>query len=241
MVLARGGAIISARMTTLVLAALFLPISHFGISSTSLRQKLVARLGERGYLGFYSLVSVVAFGWLVIAYRHAPAHLLWVAPLPLRVFLVVVVFVAFALGVIGIATPNPTTVGADALLDRSDIARGVLRITRNPFLWGVALWAFAHVAATGELSSIVLFASVGSLGWIGSFLLDAKKARQHGERWRRFARATSNVPFVAILDGRQRLRLGELGVWRVAIAIAVFVSMFLSHARLFGVPPLPLR
>lgn len=240
MVLARARGIMNTSMTGLVIAALFLPISHFGISSTALREKLVARLGERGYLGLYSFVTVVAFGWLIVAYRHAPAHVLWVTPLLIRAIVVAIVFLAFALVVIGIATPNPTAVGAGALFDRPDVARGVLRITRNPFLWGVGLWALAHIVASGELASTVLFTSIGSLGWIGSLLLDAKKARQYGEQWQRFAQATSNVPFAAILDGRQTLRLGEIGAWRIAIAIAVFVVMFLAHARLFGVAPLPL-
>lgn len=226
-------------MIELVLAALFLPISHFGISSTSLREKLVTRLGERGYLGFYSLVTVIAFGWLIVAYRHAPAALLWITPPALKLVLVAIVFIAFVLIVVGIATPNPTAVGADALLDRPDAARGVLRITRNPFLWGVGLWAIAHILATGEAADILLFASIGTLGWIGSVLLDAKKARQHGTRWQRFASETSNVPFAAVVAGRQRLALGEIGLWRLALAIAIFVGVFLLHGRLFGVTPLP--
>src|SRR5882724_6715542 len=150
-------------MTGLLLAALFLPFSHFGISSTSLRTKLVGSLGERGYLGFYSLVTVVAFGWLIVAYRHAPSTPMWVSPPTLRLLLVAVIFVAFVLVVVGVATPNPTTVGADALFDRNDSVRGIIRVTRNPFLWGVGLWAIAHILATGELASLLLFASIGAL------------------------------------------------------------------------------
>jgi uncharacterized membrane protein len=52
-------------MTMLFLAALFLPLSHFGISSTPLRPILVERLGERPYQGFYSLVSFAALAWLI--------------------------------------------------------------------------------------------------------------------------------------------------------------------------------
>ncbi len=227
-------------MTGLVLAALFLPISHFGISSTSLREKLVARLGERGYMGFYSLVTVIAFGWLIVAYRHASPEPLWYTPPALKLALVVVVFVAFVLVVVGIATPNPTAVGADGLFDRPDAARGILRITRNPFLWGVGLWAIAHILATGEAANLLLFASIGALGWIGSLLLDAKKARQHGARWEPFARATSNLPFAAILQGRQKLVLSEIGIWRLALAIGIFVVFMLAHGSLFGVSPLPM-
>jgi uncharacterized membrane protein len=56
---------------------------------------------------------------------------------------------------------------------------------------------------SGEsVATIVAFGSVGFLGIIGSFVLDAKKARQYVDGWRAFAAATSNVPFLAILHGR---------------------------------------
>ena len=226
-------------MTQLVLAALFLPISHFGISSTPLRAALVRRLGERGYLAFYSLVTIVAFSWLVIAYRHAPASMIWVTPPVLRLLLIALVFVGLVLVVVGVATPNPTAVGADALFDRDDVARGVLRVTRNPFLWGVGLWAIAHMLASGNVAALLLFGSIGTLGWVGAFLIDAKKAKQHGPRWQRFASATSNLPFVAIAQGRQRLVLGEIGAWRLALGVVVFAVLFAAHGWLFGVTPLP--
>ena len=40
-------------MIGLVLAASFLPLSHFLIASTSLRGHLVGRLGKQRYLSFY--------------------------------------------------------------------------------------------------------------------------------------------------------------------------------------------
>jgi uncharacterized membrane protein len=226
-------------MTELVLAALFLPLSHFGISSSSLRARLAGALGERAYQGLYSLVSVAAFAWLIIAYRHSPSVLLWVAPAIVKLAALVVVLLAFVLVVVGVTTPNPTTVGSEALFDRPDPVRGILRVTRNPFLWGTGLWALAHIAATGDVASMLLFGSVGSLGLLGASLLDAKKARQHGAGWQRFAAQTSSLPFLAIAQGRQRLALGETGLWRVLLALALFAIFLAAHAKLFGVSPLP--
>ena len=225
-------------MTELVLAALFLPVSHFGISSTPLRPALVARIGERAYLGLYSLVSAGAFFWLVRAYREADTELLWLAPGPVRGLAIAVVGLGLALAVVGVLTPNPTTVGAEALFDRPGVASGVVRITRNPFLWGVGLWALGHLLVGGDVASLLLFLSVGSLGLAGAPLLDAKKARQHPERWRAFAAETSSVPFLAILEGRQRLALGEIGLWRIAVGLAAVAALFLGHRWLFGVSPL---
>jgi len=48
-------------MGNLVLASLFLPLSHFLIASTSLRDVLVRRLGERPYSSGYSLLAFAAF------------------------------------------------------------------------------------------------------------------------------------------------------------------------------------
>jgi uncharacterized membrane protein len=225
-------------MTMLFLAALFLPLSHFGISSTSLRPILVERLGERPYRGFYSLVSFAAVAWLIVAYRHADVVVLWTAPGPVKLAALPVVLLAFLLVIVGLTTPNPTTVGAEALFDRPNVARGILRITRNPFLWGTALWALAHIAVTGDLASFLFFGSIGALGLVGASLLDAKKARQHGERWQGFAADTSNLPFRAILEGRQELALAEIGAWRIALAVALFVIVLLAHPRLFGVSTL---
>src|SRR6266542_2133911 len=156
-----------ALVTMLLVAAVFLPLSHFGISSSPLRATLVGRIGERAYQGLYSLVSFAAFALLIVAYRHAEARVLWVAPGSVKLAALPLVLLAFLLVVVGLTTPNPTTLGADALLDRPNVARGILRITRNPFLWGTALWALAHIAATGELTSLLFFGSIGALGLIG--------------------------------------------------------------------------
>jgi uncharacterized membrane protein len=225
-------------MLELALPAAFLPLSHFGISSTPLRAALIGKIGEQAYRGLYSLITVGAFFWLVRAYRAAPMETLWVAPDVVRLAALPIVFVAFLLVVAGGATPNPSVVGADALLDRPDIVRGMVRITRNPFLWGVGLWSLAHIAALGDLASLLFFGSIGLLGLLGAFLLDAKKARQHGPRWEAFASQTSSVPFLAIAEGRQRLALGEIGLWRIALASAVFAGALLAHRWAFGVSPL---
>ena len=224
-------------MAELALAALFLPVSHFGISSTPLRAWLVRRVGERAYVGLYSLVTIGAFYWLVRSYRLAETELLWIAPSPLRWLAIAVTFVGVVLAVVGVVTPNPTAVGADTLFDQPDVVRGVVRITRNPFLWGVGLWALAHVLVGGDTASILLFASVGSLGLVGARLLDAKKARQHPEGWKAFSAATSSLPFLAIAQGRQHLAVGEIGLWRLAVGIGVFALLLFSHRWLFGVAP----
>jgi len=226
-------------MLYLTAAAIFLPVSHYGLSSTRLRDVLVGRFGERGYLGFYSLVALGAFGWLVRAYRHAPLSILWTAPPFLKLAMLPLVLVAFLLVSLGLTTPNPTTVGEEKLLGNPQVVRGVLRVTRNPFLWGASLWALAHMVVGGDIAGLLLFSSIAVLGLVGTILLEEKKARRHGADWRAFAALTSNVPFQAILEGRQRLVWSELGWWRVALAVALFALVLWGHRWAFGVSPLP--
>jgi len=226
-------------MVPLIAAALFLLASHFGISSTPLRAALVARLGERGYLVLYSLVAAVALGWLIGAWARAPYVELWPPGPALAGVPLLVVPVALVLLVGGLTTPNPTAVGASAdLLAAREPVRGVFRITRHPFMWGVGLWAGAHILANGDLASLILFGSLGALALLGTLLIDRKYAARRGADWQRFAAATSNLPLAAVVAGRQRLVLTEIGWWRLALALVLFVVLLALHARLFGGAPL---
>ena len=47
--------------------------------------------------------------------------------------------IALLFAVIGVSTPSPTRVGMESQLTQGpERARGMVRITRHPFLWGVA-------------------------------------------------------------------------------------------------------
>ena len=98
-------------------------------------------------------------------------------------------------------------------------------MTRHPFLWSVGLWASAHIVANGDLAGLVLFATFGALALLGTLLIDRKFALRRGADWQRFAAATSNLPFAAILAGRQRLVLAEIGWWRIALALVIYLAL----------------
>jgi len=216
-------------MVDLVLASLFFPLSHLLISSTPLRAISVTLLGEKRYSLGYSLLSVAALVWLIIAYRSAPSLPLWDAPQWLDLAFVPVIVVSSVLAVAGLTTPNPVIVGSGALFDRPNIVRGVLRVSRNPFFWGAGLFSIAHLISLGDVAGLLTFGSVGFLGIAGASILDAKKARQHGRAWDAFAKATSNIPFLAIIQGRQRLVLREIGLWRIAVGLCVSIGALILH------------
>ena len=223
-------------MNSLALAAFTFTSLHLLVSGTRLRDALIARLGERPYRGLYSLASAVALGWLIMAY--VKVRVPQPTPLPeLRGIADLLVLIAFVFIVLGLLTPGPTLVGAEKLLEREDNARGVHRITRHPFLWGVSLWALVHMAFNPEAAGLLFFGTFAVVGIVGTFSIDAKRARLHGELWSRYAAKTSNLPFAAIAQGRNTFSLGEIGAARLAAAGVAFALFAYFHAKLFGLPP----
>jgi uncharacterized membrane protein len=226
-------------MRNLIAASAYFLLIHFGVSGTRLRDALVARLGPGPYRGAFALASIVGLVWMIYAFRQAPAVPLWGFVPGFRPAAYVLVLIAFLFAVIGLATPSPTRVGMESKLAQGpDIARGMVRITRHPFLWGTALWALVHLIIDGELAASILFGTLLILALGGPAAIDAKRRRAFGDQWAQFAAVTSNIPFAAIAAGRNRLApaLREIGAWRVLLAIAVYVVVFYLHGRLG--PPL---
>jgi uncharacterized membrane protein len=133
-------------MIDLILASLFFPLSHFLISSTSLRALLVNLIGERRYSLGYSLLAIAALVWLIFAYHHAPVRPLWGAPWWLGLALSPVILVSGILAVAGITTPNPLIVRSEALFDQPDIVQGVLR-ERETHSFGVLVFSRSHTSS----------------------------------------------------------------------------------------------
>ena len=221
-------------MLNLIAASAWFLLIHFGVSGTKLRDVLVARIGAGPYRGAFALASILGLVWMIYAFRHAPAVPLWGLLLGFRPTAYVLVLIAFLFVVIGIATPSPTRVGMESKLKQGpDIARGMVRITRHPFLWGTALWALVHLIINGELAALILFGSLLLLALGGTTAIDAKRRRAFGDQWAQFAAVTSNIPFAAIAAGSNQLlpALREIGVWRPLAAIVVYALAFYLHGR----------
>jgi uncharacterized membrane protein len=225
-------------MGNLVAAAVFFLAIHFGVSGTGLRDRLVRAMGEKAFRGLFSLASLAGLIWLIKAYGDAPRVDLWGQLLMLKPIGAFLMLVAFLFVVIGLTTPSPTIAGGESQLSRDAPARGIVRITRHPFLWGVALWALVHLTINGDLASVILFGSLLVLAVGGTASIDRKRRRAFGEHWDRFALSTSNVPFATIVSGRNQpgAALREIGIVRPLIAVAIYAAAFVFHARVFGVP-----
>jgi uncharacterized membrane protein len=209
-------------MTNLVFATAAFLATHF-VTSTPLRPVLVNKLGEWPYRGVYSLVALITLGWMIWAYAAAPREPLWSGAREITFLLMPIAFILLACGY----WRNPTMVGADKLLKSEDPARGMIRITRHPIMWGIMLWAAAHIVARGDLKSFVFFGSFLLLAAFGTLAMDARK--KSNPDWPRFAAVTSHVPFVAIAQGRNRIVWRDIGWLRPAIGLAVFFAVLLFH------------
>jgi len=226
-------------MCNLIAASAYFLLIHFGVSGTRLRDTLVARLGEGPYRGAFALAAVIGLVWMIYGYRRAQTVDLWGELLGLRPLAFALVFVAFLFVGIGLATPSPTRVGMESkLAEGTDIVRGIVRVTRHPFLWGVALWALVHLIVNGDLASFILFGSLLLLALGGTVAIDAKRHRKFGDGWAQFAQTTSSVPFAAILSGRNSIvsALDEIGIVRPLVAVLAYALTFYFHGRVFGAP-----
>lgn len=219
----------------LLLAAVFWIASHNGFAGTDIRTRLVGKIGGIGFRIAYAVTSVIAIMMLVQAWEAAVAMPLWTAPAWLRLILALIMLPAFLFFAAGFLR-NPTAVGGEALAGQQ--ARGIQRITRHPMLWSFALWALVHVIGNGDLASLIFFGTFAISAFLGMPSIDRKLAARSPEAAARLRSETSILPFGAIIAGRNRLVLAEIGWLAPLLAVIGWAVTLHFHARFFGVPAL---
>lgn len=225
-------------MGMLMLSALFFVAIHLGIAGTRMRDVVVGRLGAGGYSLAFSAASLFGIWWVVNSYKAAPyvetwGQLEWWKPVAIALMVP-----AFLLAVVGVTTPNPTAVAQEARL--AEAPRGIVRVTRHPFLVGVGLWSLVHLVGNGDAASAVLFGTVALVCFAGTVSIDAKRRRLLGDaRWAPFAAQTSILPFAALAQGRTTLEWRQLANWQLGVALVAYALMLGGHAHIVGVSPFP--
>jgi uncharacterized membrane protein len=210
--------------------ALFL-FSHSLTNRHGFRRRAESLLG--GHLAFivaYSLVSLALLAWIVAAYRAAPVWLLWGQQPWMRWVPPLVMLPACILLAGGMLTANPFSIGPGGR--GYDPARpGLLRLTRHPVLWGLGLWAGAHIVPNGDVGALMIFAPLLVMAVAGPRLLDAKRRHRLGEaEWSR----------LAILTGRPNPAfLAETGARRLLAGPFLYGLLLAAHEVAIGVSPLP--
>jgi len=199
--------------------------------------RAIGILGENGYRGAFAVASVVGIGWLVAAYNRAPYRGTWGMLEWWKPIAIVLMLPASLLVVIGLTTPNPTSLAQEERVAQPP--QGIVWITRHPFLTGVGLWALVHLIGNGDVASLVFFATWAIVALAGTVLIDAKRRRLLGAAWEPFAAQTSIVPFAAIAARRNRFIPREVGLWRWVTALLAYVLMLGGQAPITGVSPFP--
>jgi len=181
-------------MTLLLVGLVIFFGIHLVPSLVPLRRRLAAWKGDGIYRLGHSLVAAIGLaliigGKAVAPYRAVYAPPAWTAH-------VAWVLMWFSL----------------TLLPAAYLPTNLKRFVRHPFLWGVALWAVAHLLTNGDAASVLLFGSFAVFA-----VFDMASANRRG------ARPSS----------------ARLPLWRDAVLAAVGTAAYLAiirlHPLLFGV------
>jgi uncharacterized membrane protein len=146
---------------------IFLGVHSVRIFAEGWRQAQIARLGEAGWKGGYSLASAIGLGLVVWGYGLARAEpvALWPTPLWTRHVAAMLTLPAFILLVA-------------AYLPGSHIKARV----GHPMVAGIKLWALAHLLANGNLADLLLFGAF--LAWaVADFISARRRDRAAGRSY----------------------------------------------------------
>lgn len=148
-------------MLLLIAGLAFFVTIHLVPTSPDLRRTLTARLGENGYKGLFSLVSLAGLALIVIGFDRTQDLLgsenpiLWDPPVWTR-------HIAFLL-----------MIPALILLVAAYVPSRIRTAAKHPMLAAVKLWALSHLLANGDLASMLMFGTF--LGWAVYDRISVKK------------------------------------------------------------------
>jgi uncharacterized membrane protein len=209
-----------------VMAGLLLgfAIAHSGLAA--LRPWGEQRIGPRLYRVLFALVSLPLAVVLIIYFfnhRYDGLQLWQVQGIP---GLGSVVWVLSAISFLFLypATFNLLEIAAIQKPQVHLFETGIIRITRHPQMVGQLIWCIAHTLWIG--TSFTLLTSVGLVlhhlfaVWHG----DRRMQARYGETFELAKARTSVIPFWAILQGRQTIKLEEF-VRPAYLGVLVFILL----------------
>ncbi|SAK85508.1 NnrU protein [Caballeronia arationis] len=218
-------------ISAVVAAAVAFVGSHF-LLSHPLRSRLVRAIGDRAFQGLYSLVAILTFGWLILAYRKAPlTAALWPVGNGLWAVVTAVMLIASIL-LMGSLIRNPALPTGGRPGSFPETALGVFAVTRHPMMWSFALWGLCHIAVFPVAKNIIVATAMVILALVGAALQDRKKERLQPDFWPAWESKTSYLPFAAIAAGRARF--GGFGLHTLLGGLVVWLAASWAHLPLAG-------
>ena len=205
-------------------------VSHVGLSSLPVRQRLVNGVGAAAFQGLYSAVALAIFVplvWTYFAHKHA-GPLLWSIPLgtPLRWILYAAMAVAFVLMVSGLVRPSLAS-----MVPGDPTPRGAQRITRHPLFMGLGLFGLLHLVPNGNAADVAFFAGFPLFAVIGCLHQDRRKLVAGPPEYPAYYATTPFLPFTGAETVRGVRELGPL-VLLGGIGITCIIRYF--HPVWFG-------
>ncbi len=212
--------------TSLVILLLILIFAVIHSGGAALRSKAENVMGPRLWrLCFVSLSlpsAVILIGYF-LAHRYDGIRL-WNLQGDNYIFLLVWILTAISFLFLYPATYNLLEIPSVLKPQVRIYSTGIMRITRHPQAIGQIIWCLAHTLWIGTS-----FTFITSLGLIAHHLFaiwhgDKRLEIKFGEEFYKFKDSTSIIPFAAIFDGRQQIKVKEfikLSQLGILIAIAV--------------------
>ncbi|SEH67231.1 Uncharacterized membrane protein [Rhizobium tibeticum] len=192
-------------MTLLIVGIIiFLGLHLIRVIAPGLRQSMIDSLGERGWKIAYSIVSILSLILLIYGFGQARqvTGMIYTTP----VWMAHVTLTLMLLAIICLVA---------SLLPAGHIAVK----TKHPMVLSVKIWAFSHLLANGETSSVLLFGAF--LAWGVILRIALKRRERAGELTLR--------PFVS----------GKYDLYAVIIGVVAWALItFKLHELLIGVAPI---
>ena len=227
-----------ASHVTLLIATIAFVGGHLILSSGPVRGRLAGLIGEAAFRGLYSILVAAALVWMIDSYRFALDIRLWTVGIFGPPILYASMFLASIFLACSLTPSNPTLAGLDDVPPAATSAYGIFAVARHPMLVSFALWSGAHLLVRGDVAGLIFFGGFFALSTLGMIHIDARRrASAHGAAaagWAAFEAATSRIPFLAVIQGRARVRLRELGPARIVAGIVLFVTLLFGHGPVIG-------
>jgi len=132
------------------LVLFFLPHFYSAARSRADGKDIRAKIGEKKYMGLYSVVTGLGFALIIWGYIKAPdGELLWSGPHELHHYAWVFMIPAMIL-IMAAYTP----------------LGHIKRTVQHPMMLGVLIWALTHLAMGGDQKRVLLFGSFAAYALI---------------------------------------------------------------------------
>lgn len=200
-------------------------IAHSGLAA--LRPWAEQRIGARLYRVVFALVSLpLATSLIIYFFNHRYDGLqLWQLQGVPGIAPIIWVLSAISFLFLYPATFNLLEIAAIQKPEVHLYETGIIRISRHPQMVGQVIWCVAHALWLGTSFMVVTCIGLVLHHLFGVWHGDRRLLARYGDAFEKVKERTSVIPFLAILDGRQTLKLSEF-LRPAYLGVAGFVLLF---------------